>query len=540
MASENTLTQFDYLYDALANKYPGLVASDGSQVFQFAVAPIGASWVTGNDANAYGIANSVSPSLGGFYSLGNPLDNAYSSLITSIQPTNYSANPAYTAQQTILTGLDSSYQQTLHDAQAAYQVWAAENPGPNGTASETFSAWVVDPFGGAGWGMKISQLQTQINNTTAKLAAIVKAMDAALANAQAALGTDMMPISNNGGTTSVPAVTIGGNIGNDVARWASYPAGQYDFQVQFDKDYTVTSPWKTVYSTTVSHDCWYTNVETSVNTSRIITDEHYSLEVSAVGLEGYPINRGSWWHGEYVRPDVKLAPGTSVTTDTFFGPNGSLHLIPELVLVMFRPTFKVTVSTDVYQQQFGGNASADIDWINVFGFQFAFDGLASLEPVAGANNTTTVTFKAPEGASPQILGVVSKVVWDGSTSGATDLDVASLRAPAKSGGRPGGTSPSPAPAAEAARVAPVQARLQPQQHVTFQAFPEPRLIELTRVHPLGPASFVVFRNDDHRSLGAGSCPALSARPPFATVLIPPGVDFTVQNVSPTVAIDVGY
>ncbi|MDF2986045.1 MAG: hypothetical protein K0R50_1555 [Eubacterium sp.] len=80
---------------------------------------------------------------------------------------------------------------------------------------------------------------------------------------------------------------------------------------------------------------------------------------------------------------------------------------------MYKPTITLTVSTQTYKQQFVANANLDIDWIELIGFRFKFNGLASLQPVDNGDNTVTLTFRSPDNAVPQILGVTSKVEFNG-------------------------------------------------------------------------------------------------------------------------------
>ena len=513
-------SQFAYLYDALTKKYPGLTGDpDGTSVFQFATTPQEASWMVGTDANAYSVANAVPLDLNGFYTPGDALDAAYQDLIVSIQPSNYQSNQAYTQTQTILNGLTGSFAQTASDANAAYYEWAANNTTSNGTPAETKSAWLLDIMGGASWNAKLQQLQTQITLETNKLSAIVASMDGALARAQAAASTNTMPISNGGPAIQVPEVSIGGDLNGDLARWAGYPAGQYDFDVVINQNTTITYPWKTTYTSTTSVDCWGASTTVNVNTSRIIQDVNYQLEVSIVGLNTYKITRGAWYDPDYVNPSATLSSGATVNNDTFFGLHGTLHLIPETIFVMYKPTFKLTISTETYQQQFVANASADIEWINLFGFQFQFNGLASLQPVDNGNSTTTVTFASPSNAVPQVVGVVSKVAYNGSTN-------ASPARPNKM------LLERPAPQAVAG--------IMPQDVANFPASAAPSVIEIARVQPLGAAPFVVYNTATRATLGAGGCPALSAHPPYTSVYIPANVAFSVQNVSPSVSIEVTY
>lgn len=523
------ITQFDYLYDALTQKYPGLTGDPGgAAVFQFAAAPISADWTTGNDAEAYDIANAVPLNLDGFYDKGDSLDTSYQDLIASVRPANYTNNPDYVQASSVVNGLTNSFAQTVANANSAYQEWAAVNPGANGVAAETKTQWLLDPLGGAVWQAKLTQVQTQLQNETSKLAAIVKTMDAALARAQSAASTDTMPISRAGGTAiQVPSVTIGGDLGGDLARWAAYPDDQYDFQVVLDGSYTVKSPWKTLYTTTTSQHCWKTSSTVTVDTSRIIQDVNYKLEVNVVGVESYPITRGAWYDPSYVSTGVQLAPGATVTSDTFFGLAGTLHLIPETLFVMYRPTFKLTISTETYKQQFEANADVSVDWIDLFGFRFNFDGLASLQPVDNGT-TTMLTFASPTNASPQIIGVTSKAVWNGSTD-----KVARVGADAA----PRLNEVDPA-VESSVRLA--TTRVYRQSHGNFQPYDHGTTIQLQRVQPFGPGPFVVYNTVTRATLGAGSPPALTAHPPFISVYIPAGVPFTVQNLSQGVDIDVTY
>ncbi|OPX45167.1 hypothetical protein CLHUN_10540 [Ruminiclostridium hungatei] len=407
-------TQFDYLYDALAQKYPGLVAKNSdSSVFQFSQMPIAANWVTGNDPTAYDIANGVPLNLDGFYVKGDQLDTSYSTLIRSLKPKLGDDNLAYQGLKKDSDDLTNEFQAIADNANKAYYIWAANNTNPNGTVSSK-SEWLNDPLGGKSWGDKLNNIQKQVDEVSNEMSEILKSMDAALSDTLANLGTDTMPISRGGTAIKVPSVTLGGNLSGDKLRWDSYPKGQYDFDVVINADSVIESPWKTVYSTKVVQKCWSTSVETKVDTFRIITDNHYNLKVQAVGIQGYQITRGRWYNPAFVTPDAQIVQGaTSLTNDSFFGLNGCLHMIPESILVMYKPTITLTISSQTYKQQFEANANLDINWIEMIGFRFSFNGLASLQPVDNGDNTVTLTFRSPDNAVPQILGVTSKVEFNG-------------------------------------------------------------------------------------------------------------------------------
>jgi hypothetical protein len=69
----------------------------------------------------------------------------------------------------------------------------------------------------------------------------------------------------------------------------------------------------------------------------------------------------------------------------------------------------------------------------------------------------------------------------------------------------------------------------PGGHIPYVGSPAPRRLDLSRQQWIGGAAFVVTSGE--RTLGAGECPALTARPPYATVLVPANTPFLVQNLS---------
>lgn len=408
MPAGNELTQFDYLFNALANKFPGIASASGASLFQFATVPIAASWETNEDAKAYELSSRGSANLTGFYVPGDRIDIAYGDLINSIEQPNVENNPEYTKARREAEDANRVWKAKAGEATVAYKQWAATHEKPDGTPLLTEIEWLGAATGGAAWAGELKELQDEAAAKRAAMALIAKTLSAPLAAAQAAAGEDKVTI----GALTYSQVSIGGTLAQDIRRWDKAKAGEYEFDVVLEGGRTITYPWKTLYKTEVHQDCWSTSASVKVNTSRIIADEHYELRVQAVGLESYPISRGQWYDPNFVNPNQKIASGSSFDNDTFFGPDGTLHLIPQLLLVMYKPTYRLTVSDIVYKQEFEANADASIEWIDLFGSRFKFSGLASLQPEKNADSTTTVTFASPAEASPQIIGVFSKVCWN--------------------------------------------------------------------------------------------------------------------------------
>src|ERR1700733_2943792 len=117
------MTQFDYLYGALAKRYPGIENANGTTSnFQFMQTPMSASWITGQDATAFELANSTSVGLGGFFIAGGGFANAYRDLVLSIEPTNDASNAQYRQCVISINAIDGQIQSLNSQAQGAYQV----------------------------------------------------------------------------------------------------------------------------------------------------------------------------------------------------------------------------------------------------------------------------------------------------------------------------------------------------------------------------------------------------------------------------------
>jgi hypothetical protein len=68
-------SHFDYLYDALAQRYPGIRNADGRHsLFQFVTTPIAADWNANDLSSAHHLVNSVPANLDGFYVKGESFD----------------------------------------------------------------------------------------------------------------------------------------------------------------------------------------------------------------------------------------------------------------------------------------------------------------------------------------------------------------------------------------------------------------------------------------------------------------------------------
>ncbi|HLA56608.1 MAG TPA: hypothetical protein VK623_10930 [Flavobacterium sp.] len=406
-------SQFDYLFSAIADKFPAIGQDTATTQFQFSGSPMAASWSTGDDIGAYNVANAVSADVNGFYTP-NPgsLYNAYSDLIVSISPgIDGSKDPLYLKTLKQQNDAIANCQTALNNAKMAWATYVQQNTDPKtGLPAETEAAWLADELGGLEYQQAIDQANSAKSTISNNLSLLVATFDAALAADQKKL-TDPANCSiyetTKGGTITLPTIALSGNLGADVTNWDAYGATDFDLDVTLTKDSTVTTPWKTVYQTNVEQHCFETSVSTSITSTRIIQDSNYKLRVMCKGLKSYNVSFGDWYSSSYVNPQTAVfSPASTVNSETFFSAlNGSLHMIPSQIWVMYQPSIQLTISTDTFKETIEGTLNSNIDWVDILSFRFDCTAGASMAEVG--ETTTTITFNSPVLAGPQIFGVTS-------------------------------------------------------------------------------------------------------------------------------------
>lgn len=397
-------TQFDYLYNGVKEKLPGLFSDDKQTIFQFMEMPIEANWTTGNQSVAFDLADSVPAKLGGFYARGaGRVTLAYESLLMSMYQAIGDKNGEYRRLKDMVFTEYKRLNVAIDKAKNAYQTWQRQNL----NAKLSFSEWLETDIEAEALKDEVDEIRASIKQKNSQCQRIEGAMGQALTIAQDKLRSDTVLLDNN---KMVPRTTIGGSLQDDIARWKSAKGrGEFDLNVTINKDQEIATPWHT----TVKADahvasCHAAELNNYVKVERLILDQHYSLNVKAVGLQGYTITRGDWYNDTFVKPGKELPEGASVKTEDFFGKDGSLHLIPTAILVMYHPVIELTVSTKTYLDQIENNTKLKAYPGPLMLFGLNFDVSASLKMgVKQSEETTTMTILPPENQPAQILGVTS-------------------------------------------------------------------------------------------------------------------------------------
>jgi len=403
-------SQYKYYFSALAQNFPDIVRQQGKEtVFQFSSLPVAADWKAGDDEAAYNIANAVPADIGGFYIPGAAkVSRSYQDLIMTIKPKIADKNEDYKKIRIKIqnhTNLISSINKEIHEE---YLLWCSKNPGIDGMPSMSEDSWLESRHGRA-YKIQLDEQYGIIDELTEEYKNILQSMDAPLKNAIKRLQENTMTIVSGGKTIEVPEATISGNIVQDKNRWDNYSDDEYDFVTEINKDAEIKTEWKTIYDVKVNHSCHSSNIEQKVKVSRIIADEHYNLKVRFKGMKAYQVNRGEWYDDTFVNTNIELVQGSALNAEYFFGKQGSLHLIPLVILVGYSPEFEMTISKEVYEQEFNEKAFIGIDYVNLFGIKFHINGRASLLPKPIDNEVMSITFKSPMDTSPQVIGVTSAV-----------------------------------------------------------------------------------------------------------------------------------
>ncbi len=399
-----TQTQFDYLYEGLKQKYPGLFQSGPQTVFQFMEMPMEARWIDSEHREAFELADTIPAKLGGFYSTGSSrLTVAYETFIKSIAQEMGSNNPKYRQLKERQENILNYMKKVEADAEREHKGWLKKNP----DQAISYDLWLSNTRSGKIWTKELDDLDKEYEEIKEGMSSIKGAVAGALAVAQKYLTQDKMILEDG---ESVLRTTIGGDLQKTLLRWQAHK-DQYDLDVTINRHQHIENPWHTTVNADIRTSlCHGQEIHNRINVSQIIQDKHYNLQVKAVGVEGFPITRGKWYNDSFVHHDVKIAEGGNLNMQNFFGPDGSLHLIPTAILVIYHPVIELTISTETFENTIEHSdffkTGAAPGMISLFGLQFDTKTTIA-NGIRKAADKTTITILPPENQAAQILGITS-------------------------------------------------------------------------------------------------------------------------------------
>lgn len=406
--------QFDYLFNAIAEKYPEVALHNGIKQFQFTGSPLAADWTNSMDIRAYNMANAVSASVDGFYTP-NPgsLYASYTSLILSIDPIGYSIpNKEYLKILSLINTEEKLLQQAIKERDIAWNSYKLDHINiKTGLPYKTKFEWLTEKDGGLQYQVALNQLYIRKKKLAMALAKFMPSMNKELAIAQAnltSLSNQSRYIKLDGSSIRLPSITLQGDLSVDLQEWRSYSSTKYDLDIIIDKETVIHNLWKTLLVSKKRDEALVTSKGVKVDMSSILSSSSYSLRIRIKGFKGYDISFGNWYDARFVNPNTaKFSPAANVNTQTFFGRrSGSLHMIPTKIWVIYQPSIELKLPTLAYKKALKQDIHA-IDWLNYFTFRFSTLTGKPIVNVDGEN--VTMNLDTPVLQSPQVFGVTSLI-----------------------------------------------------------------------------------------------------------------------------------
>lgn len=201
----------------------------------------------------------------------------------------------------------------------------------------------------------------------------------------------------------VPYVTLSGSLSTDVSRWES--ADKNMVEIHINSEEKVESMSNSVYNSSIGKISWWLGAMHKGEITSELADEKYQLDIKIKGINTYDIQRGAWYKGQYVNPTLDVDGGAILGKNTYFGPGGTLQLIPVSFLVIYKPTIQLTIHRDVYEKKIKSFMQAN-SFFSIFGMGFT-GGSQIQQKLVEKNQEIIIPFDSPTIAAPQIIGVTS-------------------------------------------------------------------------------------------------------------------------------------
>ena len=387
-----------------------------NDVFQYAAAPMDASWATNTAYNTYNMLDIEPMELGGFYLRSTQnISSAYGDFLNNLRIGTSPDNKDYVKASMNLTAALSVLSNAQTDAANAFKSWKTNNPGweTDYPDVKTTNSWLKtegDAYEGAIVKARVAvkSYQDEIGRWQTQQA---KPLQAALAKYNDPANQQSVVLPDSGGNQMVYTGTITPSLVTDLPSWRAGGGNNYG-PVTIDSNTSVGNAWKVSGSGTIGYDNGFIGgyVKGQMTVSNDVWDDKaFSVKISVQALKLYTLARGGWWTGSLLS-EYSKGPfyDSRLTPASFFGPKGTLKLIPSMVLVGYAPTCVMTTSNSTYSRY-------EKDWrgeagVRIGPFHFSSSVSKSTVDTTSSKTNTSITFgpKDPAAANPQIIGVLSQ------------------------------------------------------------------------------------------------------------------------------------
>lgn len=402
-----TQGSYAHLMQGLMKQYPGLAENGKSKLFQFMETPKDATWSKQTDYALCQLMDAVPAERGGYYTASeNRVSSSYRSLVTSLCNVQLKKSAEY---NDLTNDLQTKDNLLLSQRETLKSVYTTES-GETFTA-KGFQEWLGtlnlhNPFlpGEVKAYLEVSKERDSLyekrehlaNRLTSDYRRILTALDDP---------ANQISVVPDGQTSPVilPRMSLSGNLASDVARWTQ--SDKDAVQIHINSEDTIESETKSIYASSAHKIGWSAGAVHDGEFTQQIADEKYQLDINIRGINTYDILRDGWYNGQYVNPDLDIDASALLNKKSYFGEGGALQLIPVSLLVVYKPSIKLTITRDVYERKV-----RDFIHVNPFLCLFGWGlnvGTVVTKSLIAKDDIIEIPFETPTNAAPQIIGITS-------------------------------------------------------------------------------------------------------------------------------------
>lgn len=399
------------LYDALrqANLIPQ--TSDDTQ-FQFVSTPTVAAWST-EDQNYWADywANFPPAQLGPDYLRAvSTVSDGFYDFINSLQYSQPETDPTYQRLVDEQRTLTSRLSRTNTDSVAAYKAWMSNGGQQIFPEIKTYTDWLASgPAGGQEYRSQVDALQVQLDQVNLHLIPFQKGSDKAISlaiqRADPSRRIAAMVPGSGGLTKQVYPQSISPDLGSLLTKWLAGQGNTVSVTLRHDADYSGEWHIQGAASGELFYGFFGFMGEAGAKYDRWVeADEHFSSEVTIQAATTFGLTRGDWFTGSMLS-QYPEGPWAGKTADQYFGPHGSLKLVPSQLLVTFGVEVTLTLSQSTMErvhQQF-----EQASGIVIGPFFLGSETTHVSEVTTHSDGSQSITFTSTDN-NPYVTGVVSQ------------------------------------------------------------------------------------------------------------------------------------
>ncbi len=405
------LGQWLGVYDGLIKA--GLdITTDANTQFQFVSLPHVADWNANTNQYTADYWGNNAPNSLGPTTTGPQIDiaDAYFEFINDLV-LPVPSSPDYDRLKKQLDGLASQNGSVSQEALGVYHQWKTKSAGdfPN---IKTYSDWLASSLaGGQQYGVQIDEIKVRITSVKQQLFPYEQGINAAyVAAVKAADPSNMVSVNIPGSsdTKKIYNTRLDPPL-SDFITTVTGGADVHPMDITLSKSAKYEGKWHSEAGGSAGISIGFFSFDGSGGWTRdetIQNDDEFSCTLKVKGLQAFDIHREGWMKTNMIA-EHKAGPfaGSGITENMFFGPDGTLKLVPTQILVSYGTTFSLDISNTTYDQtkehwDAGGG-------ISIGPFHIGGHGAQDKLTIKTTGNKTTVGLNSTNDHNAYIIGVSS-------------------------------------------------------------------------------------------------------------------------------------